>query len=78
MDSADLVTAALLDSSLQSPKSGYNYTIDVSSDRLNYTVYAIASSSMGRYDYYTCPDYVIRFATDSTRAPSGLAGEPVR
>ena len=75
---ADLVTAALLDSSLQSPKSGYNYSIDVSSDRLNYTVFAMALPGMARFDYYTAPDYVIRYATDSTRAPSGFAGEPVR
>jgi prepilin-type N-terminal cleavage/methylation domain-containing protein len=74
----DLLGAALIDSSLNSTKSGYNYTIALSPDGLNYTVTAAAASSAwGRYDYYTTPDYLIRYATDSTRAPSGQAGAPV-
>jgi len=75
----ELVAAGLVDSSLLSTKSGYNYGVTVSGNRLDYTVTAIAASpTMGRYDYYTAPDYVIRYATDSTRAPIGFAGEPVR
>jgi Na+(H+)/acetate symporter ActP len=46
---------------------------------LDYTVTAFAAApTMGRFDYYTTPDYVIRYTSDSTRAPAGLAGEPVR
>jgi len=76
---SQLVATGLADSSLTRPKSGYAYTVDVSSNGLNYTVYAEAvSSNNGRYDYYTTPDYVIRFSTDSTRAPAGFSGEPVR
>jgi type IV pilus assembly protein PilA len=75
----ELVSSALVDSSLTATKSGYNYSISVSGNRLDYTVYGVANSSiMGRFDYYTRPDYVIRYSTDSTRAPAGLAGETVR
>jgi len=75
----ELVATGLIDSSLTSAKSGYNYGVVVSANRLDYTLSALATSpTMGRYDYYTTPDYVIRFTSDTTRAPSGLAGEPVR
>ena len=75
----ELVSAGFLDSSLTATKSGYNYVVSLSTDRLDYTAYATANSpTMGRYDYYTSPDYVIRYTTDSTRAPGSLAGEPVR
>jgi len=48
-------------------------------NRLDYTVYATAAApNQGRYDYYSTPDYVIRYSTVATRAPAGLAGEPVR
>jgi prepilin-type N-terminal cleavage/methylation domain-containing protein len=74
----DLLAAALVDSSLSNTKSGYNYSISVTPDGMNYTVTATAASSiMGRYDYYTTPDYLIRYSTDSTRAPAGQAGGPV-
>jgi len=76
---SELVGASLIDSSLTTTKAGYNYSVDLSSDRLNYTVLATAvSDMMGRYDYYTTPDYVLRYTTVSTRAPAGLSGEPVR
>lgn len=75
----DLVAAGLLDSSLTTTKAGYNYNVELSADLRNYTASATAVTSMqGRFDYYTAPDYVIRYSTDSTRAPSTLAGEPVR
>lgn len=74
-----LVNSSLLDSSLLQTKAGYNYSISLSGNSLDYTVTAIAiSSTQGRFDYYTTPDYVIRFSTDTTRAPSNLAGEPAR
>jgi len=75
---AELITEGLLDSSLSGLKAGYNYTVDLSANRLDYTAAATASGNSGRYDYYTTPDYVIRYATVSTRAPVSLPGEPVR
>jgi type II secretory pathway pseudopilin PulG len=75
----DLMNGGLMDSSLTSTKAGYNYAITLTADRMSYTATAIAVSGvMGRFDYYTAPDYLIRFTTDVNRAPSGLAGEPVR
>jgi len=75
----NLISGGLLDSSLTSTKSGYNYSITLSANFLDYTATAVANSGvMGRFDFYTAPDYVIRYTTDSTRAPSGLSGEPVR
>ena len=74
---ADLVTGGLLDSRFSTAISGYVFTITVSGD--DYTATAIArGANDGRYDYYTKPDYVIRYSTTSTRAPVGLTGEPVR
>jgi prepilin-type N-terminal cleavage/methylation domain-containing protein len=76
---SQLVTAGLADSSLMTGKSGYNYSVTVSGNGLDYTAFATAlSSSTGRYDYYTTPDYLIRYSTDSARAPAGLAGQAVR
>ena len=76
---AELVAAGLVDSSLNSTKSGYNYGVVLSGNRLDYTLTAFAAApTMGRFDYYTTPDYLIRFTSDTTRAPAGLAGEPVR
>jgi type IV pilus assembly protein PilA len=70
-----LLSAALIDSSLLSTKAGYNYSITLAANGLDYTINATAASSvMGRFDYYTTPDYLIRFSTDSTRAPAGQAG----
>jgi hypothetical protein len=46
---------------------------------MDYTSYATAVGvNDGRYDYFSRPDYVIRYSTVVTRAPTGLTGEPVR
>jgi prepilin-type N-terminal cleavage/methylation domain-containing protein len=75
----ELVTAGLLDGRYVIGSAGYDFNIAVSSDHLDYTATAIAQGpNAGRYDYFTRPDYVIRYSTDNTRAPSGLSGEPVR
>ncbi len=74
----DLITAGLLSSGF-AYSSGYDFVVTLSGDTLDYTATATAhASNDGRFDYYTRPDYVIRFSTDATRAPSGLSGEPVR
>ena len=76
----DLVAAGLLPSSLSATSvNGYSYTVDMASNFRDYTVWAKAvTNAEGRYDYYTAPDWVIRFTTDSTRAPAGLSGQPVQ
>jgi len=76
----DLVAGRLADSRFTAGSvSGYSYTVDLSGNSLDYTMYATAiSPNSGRYDYYSTPDYVIRYSTAATRAPSGLNGEPVR
>jgi len=72
-----LITQGLLDARFTASISGYNFTLDVSGN--DYTANATAvSSNAGRFDFFTRPDYVIRYSTDQTRAPSGLSGEPVR
>jgi prepilin-type N-terminal cleavage/methylation domain-containing protein len=75
----DLIGSALIDSRFNGPISGYNYTFNIAANLRDFTVYATAmSSNEGRYDYTTAPDYVIRFTTNTTRAPNGMAGAPVQ
>jgi type IV pilus assembly protein PilA len=75
----ELVAAGLLPSSLNSTIAGYNYNLAMVAGQRDYTAWATAiTSSEGRYDYYTAPDWVIRYSSDSTRAPAGLASVPVQ
>jgi prepilin-type N-terminal cleavage/methylation domain-containing protein len=74
-----MVSLGLLDARFTAGSAGYNFDVQVSSDFLDYTATANAQGvNAGRYDYYTRPDYVLRYSTDPTRAPTGLTGEPVR
>jgi prepilin-type N-terminal cleavage/methylation domain-containing protein len=74
----DLITAGLISSSF-AYSSGYDFDVDLSADALDYTATATArGANSGRFDYYTRPDYIIRYSDDAARAPSGLAGQPVR
>ena len=76
-DIPSLITQGLLDSRFVNSISGYNFTIAVSGNI--YTALGTAvSTNAGRWDYFTTGDYVLRYATDPTRAPAGLSGEPVR
>jgi type IV pilus assembly protein PilA len=73
-----LQSAGLLDSSFPN-KGGYVYAIDVPSAGTDYTIWASPSSSnSGRYAYYSVPDGVVRYSTDSAMAPSGQVGNPVQ
>src|SRR5262249_47437655 len=75
---AELAAAGLVDSRFQGMFSGYNYSVNLAANRLDYTAFATAASvTMGRYDFYSTPDFVIRYSTLATRAPSGFAGDPV-
>jgi prepilin-type N-terminal cleavage/methylation domain-containing protein len=76
---SSLVGAGLLDARFNQVVSGYSFGVDVSVDTLDYTANATArSANDGRFDYFSRPDYIIRYSTDPTRAPTGLSGEPVR
>jgi len=78
-DIPNLVTAGMLDNRYVAGSAGYNFDIQLSVNALDYTATATAQGpNAGRFDYYTRPDYVLRYSTDPTRAPSGLSGEPIR
>src|SRR5438874_2552272 len=73
---SQLVGAGLLDTRFNGTMSGYNFSI--TSSGTDYTATANpASTSTGRYGYYSTPDAVIRFSTQTSLAPSGQAGNPV-
>src|SRR5262245_49011461 len=72
-----LVSAGLLDDRFNRTMSGYDYSVSLSPDTLDYTTNAIArSSNDGRFDYYFRPDNVIRYSMNPTRAPADLSGQP--
>lgn len=74
----DLIASGLLDFRYAQSSAGYSFDVQLTPDLLNYTATATAQgANAGKYDYYTGPDYVIRYSTDPTRAPVGLTGEPV-
>jgi prepilin-type N-terminal cleavage/methylation domain-containing protein len=76
---ADLVAAGLVDTRFNGMYSGYQYSLSLNGTASDYTATATAAApNNGRYDYYTTSDYVLRYSTDVARAPSGVAGEPVR
>jgi prepilin-type N-terminal cleavage/methylation domain-containing protein len=78
-DIPELISSGLLDFSYALPTSGYTFRVQLSPNSLDYTATATAyGANSGRYDYFTAPDYVLRYSTDPTRAPAGLTGEPVR
>ena len=73
----DLVSAGLLDSTFNSVKAGYNFSVDASGS--NYTATATpASSNTGRYGYYSTPDAVVRYSTVDTLAPTNQSGNAVQ
>jgi hypothetical protein len=72
----ELIAAGLLDTGFNGTKSGYNY--DILSNGLDYTITAYpASTKNGRYAYYSLPDGVVRYSTQTTLAPANMAGKPV-
>jgi len=77
---AQMVAVQLIDDRYVDPNlSGYTITVAMSPGNLGYTAYATGvSANSSRYDYYTTPDFVIRFSTAASRAPSGRTGLPVQ
>src|SRR5262245_49116259 len=75
----ELVTAGLLDDRYINGSAGYNFAVQIAVNFLDYTATAMAQGpNSGRFDYYTRPDYVLRYSSDPTRSPTGLTGAPVQ
>ena len=76
----ELIAAKLVDDRYQDPNlSGYTISVALAAGNLGYTAYATGlSANSSRYDYYTTPDFVIRFSTAASRAPGGRSGLPVQ
>ena len=76
----DLVAAELIDDRYLNPNfSGFTIAVALDPGFLGYTATATGvSANSSRFDYYTTPDFVIRYSTISTRAPLGMAGAPVQ
>jgi type IV pilus assembly protein PilA len=73
----DLIDAGLLDGTFTGVKAGYNFAVTASGS--DYTAEATpASSNTGRYGYYSTPDAVVRYSTQTALAPSGQAGNAVQ
>ena len=79
-DIPDLITARLLDDRYSNPNfNGYRFTVALSNGNRNYTAYATGLSiNTSRFDYYSAPDFVIRYSTSATRSPAGMNGDPVQ
>ena len=76
----DLIRERLLDDRYTNANfNGYRFTVVLGGGSRNYTAYATgAAANTSRYDYYSGPDFVIRFSTAVTRAPNGMTGDPVQ
>jgi type IV pilus assembly protein PilA len=79
-DIPDLVALGLLDDRYGNARfNGYQFTVGLTPGGTNYTAYATgASANTSRYDFYSSPDFVIRYTTAASRAPVGMNGAPVK
>jgi hypothetical protein len=81
-DVPQLITSGLLDSRYASSIAGYRFNVVASGS--NYTATAIPTSmNVGRYGFYSTPDAVIRYATETCETckpcfPPGQSGAPVQ
>jgi Zn-dependent protease len=71
----ELVNARLVDRRLLEQNAGYRLQIETQKD--GYMVLASALTFGGRYDYYSFTDAVVRYSSDSRKAPPGLSTAPV-
>lgn len=76
----DLIGVGLLDNRYSTANfNGYRFILTLSANSRDYTAYANGlSSNTSRYDFYSAPDFVIRYTTVASRAPAGLNGDPVQ
>src|SRR5438045_9607148 len=80
-DVASLITQGFLDNRFSGSVSGYNFSVTASGT--DYTVTATpTSTNAGRYGYYSLPDAVIRYQTQTATTcnpcfPTGQSGAPV-
>jgi prepilin-type N-terminal cleavage/methylation domain-containing protein len=78
----ELITQGLLDVRFAGSVSGYNFAVTASGS--DYTVSATpTSTNAGRFGYFSSPDAVIRYATQSSATcvpcfPPNLSGNPVQ
>jgi prepilin-type N-terminal cleavage/methylation domain-containing protein len=79
-DIPDLIGVRLLDDRYSASNfNGYHFTVALSSNFRDYTAYATGvASNTSRYDYYSSPEFVIRYSTNVSRAPNGMTGDPVQ
>lgn len=79
-DIPDLIAVGLLDDRYSGAQfNGYKFTVALNAGSTNYTAYANGlSANTSRYDYYSVPDFVIRYTTSASRAPAGMNGGPVK
>jgi type IV pilus assembly protein PilA len=76
-DITQLISAGLLDTAFNGIRGGYDY--DIVTNGMDYTITAVpASSNNGRFGYYSVPDGVVRYSSQTTLAPTGQAGNPVQ
>ena len=75
-----LVAAGLLDSTFTSGggvKAGYTFSVAAAGSV--YTATATPTSpNTGRFGYFSTPDAVVRYSTNTALAPSGQAGQAVQ
>ena len=79
-DIPDLIAAGLVDNRYGSANfSGFQYTVSMPAGSRDYTIYGTAvSTNTSRYDYYSVPDFVVRYSTVAGRSPAGQGGMPVQ
>ena len=75
-----LVAEGLIDNRYTSANfSGFQYSMGLYAGGQGYTAIATATTSTSsRFDYYSVPDFVVRFSTVAGRAPAGMTGQPVQ
>jgi hypothetical protein len=73
----DLIAAGLLDIGFTGTKSGYTFAIATTGSDYTITARPASADTGRRYGYYSVPDGVVRYSTQTTLAPAKMAGRPV-
>jgi Zn-dependent protease len=72
----ELVDGGLVERSLLGPTEGYGFRVETQES--NYVILATALAAGGRYDYYSFADGVVRYSSDSRKAPPESSGAPAQ